>query len=80
MPGSKPESEMSVSKTHPLPPKAAPRSRLRLKGANLVFALIALMVVGLAIAVKTWGVVALTMAALPLVPLMFVIFIWISLP
>jgi len=50
------------------------------RGAGLVFALLALALVALAAAVKIWGVVALTMAALPLVPVMFIIFIWISLP
>lgn len=57
---------------------AQPASFLR--GTNLVFVLIALALAVLAVAVKTWGFVALTMAALPLVPVMFVIFIWISLP
>jgi hypothetical protein len=71
---------MSVSQAHPLSPKVARRAPSRLKGAILVFALLALIVLALALAVKTWGAVALTMAALPLVPVMFVIFIWISLP
>lgn len=71
---------MSVSQTHPLSPKVPRRAASRLKGANLVFALLALVVVALALAVKAWGAVALTMAALPLVPVMFALFIWISLP
>jgi hypothetical protein len=49
-------------------------------GVRIAFALIALAVVLLALAVKIWGPVALTLAALPLVPVIFVIFIWISLP
>lgn len=50
------------------------------RGVHLALALIALALVALALAVKTWGLVALTMAALPFVPVMFALFIWISLP
>lgn len=68
---------MSVSHAH-IDTPAQPSSLLR--GTNLVFVVIALLLAVLALAVKTWGFVALTMAALPLVPVMFVIFVWISLP
>lgn len=47
---------------------------------NIVFYIIVIALTVLALAVKTWGMVALTMAALPMVPVMFAIFIWISLP
>ena len=59
---------------------AVPAALPTAKGIHLTFALIALGLVLLALAVKVWGMVALTMAALPMVPVMFVIFIWISLP
>ena len=50
------------------------------RGVYLFLALIALVAVRVALAVYVWGPVALTMAALPLVPLIFAAFIWISLP
>lgn len=50
------------------------------RDVNIVFYLLAIALTALALAVKTWGLVALTMAALPMVPVMFAIFIWISLP
>lgn len=71
---------MSVSRAYPMPSKAARRAPSRLKGANLVFALVALIVLALTLAVNAWGVVVLTLAALLLVPVMFALFIWISLP
>ena len=50
------------------------------RDVNIIFYLLAIALTVLVLAVKTWGLVALTMAALPMVPVMFVIFIWISLP
>lgn len=50
------------------------------RDVNIVFYLLAVALTVLVLAVKTWGLVALTMAALPMVPVMFGFFIWISLP
>ncbi len=50
------------------------------RDVNIVFYLLAIALTVLALAVKTWGLVALTMAALPMVPVMFGFFFWISLP
>lgn len=50
------------------------------RDVNIVFYMLAILLTVLVLAVKTWGMVALTMAALPMVPVMFAIFIWISLP
>ncbi len=47
---------------------------------NVVFYLLVIALTVLVLAVKTWGIVALTMAALPMVPVMFAVFIWISFP
>ncbi len=47
---------------------------------NLVFYLIVIALTVLVLAVKTWGIVALTMTALAMVPVMFALFIWISFP
>ena len=68
---------MSVSHAHPV---AADQPSSWLRGVNLFFVILALGLVALAVAVKVWGMVALTMAALPFVPVMYIIFIWISLP
>lgn len=68
---------MSVSHAHTAP--AEQPSKL-LRGVNLFFVVLALALVALAVAVKVWGMVALTMAALPFVPVMYAVFIWISLP
>ena len=67
---------MSASDTKPLPSSAIPTS----KGVKQFFVVLLLAVVVVAVATFIWGPVALTMAALPLVFLMFVFFIWISLP
>lgn len=50
------------------------------RGAEMVLWLVPVVLLLLTLAVQTWGPVALTMAALPLVPAMFVIFVWITLP
>lgn len=65
------------AKRHPNPGgKASPTDT----GAELVLWLVPTLLLALVLAVKTWGFVALTLAALPLVPVMFVIFVWITLP
>lgn len=68
---------MSASHIHPI---AADQPSSLLRGVPLFFVILALGIVVLALSVKVWGMVVLTMAALPFVPMMFVIFIWISLP
>lgn len=60
--------------------ETAPATLPSARGTHLALAVIALALVLLALAVKTFGLVALTMAALPMVPVMFILFIWISLP
>lgn len=50
------------------------------RDVNNLFYALPILVLCLVLAVKLWGLVALTMTALALVPVMFVIFIWITLP
>ncbi|MFZ1468002.1 MAG: hypothetical protein WAT09_03385 [Paracoccaceae bacterium] len=50
------------------------------KGVALALGLTLLAIVAIGAAVAIWGPIALTFAALPVVPIMFIIFIWISLP
>lgn len=72
---------MSVSSTNPRPwPLFGWIARDIGRDVNIVFYMLAIALTVLVLAVKTWGLVALTMAALPMVPVMFAIFIWISLP
>lgn len=72
---------MSVSSTAPRPlPLFGQIARGLGHGVNMVFVLLAFAMVVLALCVMVWGPVALTIAALPMVPAMFVFFIWISLP
>ncbi len=47
---------------------------------SLIFHLLFIALTLVVLAVKIWGPVALTMAALALVPVMFALFIWISWP
>ena len=47
---------------------------------NTIFWLLPVILLGLVLAVQTWGLVALTMAALVMVPVMFAFFIAISWP
>ena len=68
---------MSVSHAHRV---AADQPSSLLRGVNLFFVILALGLVAVGVAVKIWGMVALTMVALPFVPVMYAIFIWISLP
>lgn len=50
------------------------------RDVNQVFYALAIVALCLALAVKTWGLAALTLTALALVPVMFVLFIAISWP
>jgi len=50
------------------------------RDVNLIFYILVILLTALVLAVKTWGLVALTMAALPMVPVMFAFFVYISLP
>jgi ABC-type polysaccharide/polyol phosphate export permease len=70
---------MSVSRARSIP-IFTPLARAVKRDVNLVFYIIVILLTALVLAVKTWGLVALTMAALPLVPVMFAIFVWISFP
>jgi hypothetical protein len=70
---------MSISNTRPIPLFSALARDIG-RDVNIVFYLLVIALTLLVLAVKTWGVVALTMAALPMVPVMFALFIWISLP
>lgn len=47
---------------------------------NLIFYILTIFVTGVVLAVQAWGLAALVMVALALVPVMFVWFIIISLP
>jgi hypothetical protein len=47
---------------------------------NVVFYLLTIALTVLVLAVKTWGLVALTLTAVTLVPVMFVLLIWVTLP
>lgn len=74
---------MSVSIARPIPIFSALYAALARdigRDINVVFYLLVIALTALVLAVKTWGLVALTMAALPMVPVMFGLFIWISLP
>ncbi len=72
---------MSVSSTNARPlPLIGWIARDIGRDVNMVFYLLAIALTVLVLAVKIWGPVALTMAALPMVPVMFAFFIWISLP
>ena len=72
---------MSVSTTNARPlPLIGWIARDIGRDVNIFFYLLTIAVTVLVLAVKTWGLVALTMAALPMVPVMFGFFIWISLP
>lgn len=50
------------------------------RDVNVVFYLLVIALTLLVLAVKAWGLLVLTMAALSMVPLMFVLFVWISWP
>ena len=69
---------MSDSTPRPVPQSEGDRARSR--SANRVFVLLAIAVVLLAVAVKFWGLIALTIAATAMVPVIFILFIIISWP
>ena len=50
------------------------------RDVNVIFYLLVIALTLLVLAVKTWGLVVLTMVALCMVPVMFALFIWISWP
>lgn len=70
---------MSLSASRPIPIFSALARDIG-RDVNIVFYLLVIALTLLVLAVKTWGVVALTMTALPMVPVMFALFIWITLP
>jgi hypothetical protein len=47
---------------------------------DTVFYLVVILVTALVLAVQTWGLAALVLSALGLVPVMFALFVWITLP
>jgi ABC-type bacteriocin/lantibiotic exporter with double-glycine peptidase domain len=73
---------------HRAPSRAPSRARKTDEGARtlipaapaLVLALILTLVLALVLAVQAWGLPALTLAALGLVPVMFALFAWICWP
>jgi hypothetical protein len=77
---------MSLSETFPARglmnriPVVGPISRAVGKDTDLVFYLLVIALTALVLAVKTWGLVALTMTALALVPCMFAFFIAVTWP
>ncbi len=77
---------MSVSESPSAPgllsrlPLVGPLSRAVDQDINLIFYLLVIALTVLVMAVKTWGLVALTMTALALVPCMFVFFIAVTWP
>lgn len=50
------------------------------RDSNMIFYLLTIALTVLVLAVKTWGLVALTLTAVTLVPVMFVLLIWVTLP
>jgi hypothetical protein len=77
---------MSVSQSLPAPgllsrlPLVGPISRAVGQDINLIFYLLVIALTVLVLAVKTWGLVALTLTALALVPCMFAFFIAVTWP
>ena len=77
---------MSLSESLPTPgllsrlPVVGPVSRAVGQDTNLIFYLMVIALTVLVLAVKVWGVVALTMAALAFVPCMFAFFIAVTWP
>ena len=70
--------------TNPRPalylPLLTPLARAISQDIHIVFHLLVIALTVLAFAVKTWGAVALTMAALPLVLVMFVLMVILTKP
>ncbi len=73
---------MSISATRPKVqiPVLSAIARDVARDVNVIFYLLVIALTLLALTVKTWGLVALTMVALCMVPVMFALFIWISWP
>ena len=73
---------MSISATRPKVqiPVLSAIVRDVARDVNVIFYLMVIALTLLVLAVKTWGLVALTMVALCMVPVMFALFIWISWP
>jgi hypothetical protein len=61
-------------------PVFGPLSRAISKDVNLIFYLLVILLTALVLAIKTWGIVALVMTYLALIPLIFITFIVITLP
>ena len=58
----------------------APSHSAKPHSANRVFVFLAIAVILLAVAVKFWGLIALTFAATAMVPVIFILFVIISWP
>ena len=74
---------MSDFTPHPAPQSQAdhaPSYSAKSHGANRVFVVLAIAVVLLVVAVKFWGLIALTFAATAMVPVIFILFVIISWP
>ena len=73
---------MSISATRPKVqiPVLSAIVRDVARDVNVIFFLLVIALTLLVLAVKTWGLVVLTMVALCMVPVMFALFIWISWP
>jgi hypothetical protein len=69
---------MSISATRPK--VQIPVLSAIARDVNVIFYLLVIALTLLVLAVKTWGIVVLTMVALCMVPVMFALFIWISWP
>jgi hypothetical protein len=61
-------------------PVLGPLTRAIEKDIDLIWYVLVILLTALVLAVKTWGLVALTMTALALVPMMFTVLILISRP
>jgi hypothetical protein len=73
---------MSISATRPKVqiPVLSGIARDVARDVNVIFYLMVMALTLLVLAVKTWGLVVLTIVALCMVPVMFALFIWISWP
>ena len=73
---------MSISATRPKVqiPVLSAIARDVARDVNVIFYLMVMALTLLVLAVKTWGLVVLTIVALCMVPMMFALFIWISWP
>ena len=50
------------------------------RDTSVIFYLLTIALTVLVLAVKTWGLVALTLTALACVPVMFALLLWVTLP